>query len=109
MNQYTQLTKELRYQIYGLKQSGMNQTEIAEKIGVNKSTILREFRRNKGQRSWRPKQAQSLRDERKQSCVNGRQFSSNERVEVERLIRDDLSPEQASARLKLEGGLLTSA
>ena len=64
MNQYTQLTKELRYQIYGLKQSGMNQTEIAEKIGVNKSTISREFGRNKGQRGWRPKQAQSLRDER---------------------------------------------
>src|SRR5512136_3211470 len=102
MNQYTQLTKELRYQIYGLKQSGMNQTEIAEKIGVNKSTISREFGRNKGQRGWRPKQAQSLRDERKQSCLNGRQFSSNEWVEVERLIRDDLSPEQAAARLKLE-------
>jgi transposase, IS30 family len=108
MNQYTQLTKELRYQIYGLKQSGMNQTEIAEKIGVNKSTISREFGRNKGQRGWRPKQAQSLRDERKQSCLNGRQFTSNEWVEVERLIRDDLSPEQAAARLKLEGGLLIS-
>ena len=30
MKQYKQLTSELRYQIYGLKQAGLNQTEIAK-------------------------------------------------------------------------------
>jgi len=35
MKQYKQLTSELRYQIYGLKQAGLNQTEIAKKIGVD--------------------------------------------------------------------------
>ena len=48
MKIYKQLTCGLRYQIYGLKQAGLNQTEIAEKMGVNKGTISREFRRNKG-------------------------------------------------------------
>ncbi|CAH1905238.1 hypothetical protein NTGHW29_490027 [Candidatus Nitrotoga sp. HW29] len=76
MNQYKQLTSGQRYQIYGLKQAGLNQTRIAEKMGVDKSTISREFKRNKGQRGWRPKQAQSLRDERRQVCINGKQFSS---------------------------------
>ena len=105
MKKYKQLTSGQRYQIYGLKQAGLNQTRIAQKMGVDKSTISREFRRNKGQRGWRPKQAQSLRDERKQACINGKQFSSDSWAEVERLIRADLSPEQAANRLKLEGEL----
>lgn len=108
MKQYKQLASEQRYQIYGLKQAGLNQTQIAKNIGVDKSTISREFRRNKGQRGWRPKQAQSLRDERKQACINGKQFSSDEWGEVERLIREDLSPEQAADRLELEGQLRIS-
>ena len=85
MKKYKQLTSGQRYQIYGLKQAGLDQTQIAQKIGVDKSTISREFRRNKGQRGWRPKQAQSLRDERRQACINGKQFS----------------PEQAANRLEL--------
>lgn len=108
MKQYKQLTSEQRYQIYGLKQAGLDQTCIAQQIGVDKSTISREFRRNQGQRGWRPKQAQSLRDERKQACSNGRQFSSHEWAEVERLIRADLSPEQAANRLELEGAMQIS-
>ncbi len=51
MKQYKQLTSGLRYQIYGLKQAGLNQTEIAEKIGVDKGTVSREFKRNKEQ-AW---------------------------------------------------------
>ena len=108
MKKYKQLTSGQRYQIYGLKQAGLNQTQIAQKLGVDKSTISREFRRNKGQRGWRPKQAQSFRDERRQALANGKCFSSDEWVEVERLIRDDLSPEQAANRLELEGGLQIS-
>ena len=108
MKTYKQLTSEQRYQIYGLKQAGLNQTRIAQKIGVDKSTISREFRRNKGQRGWRPKQAQSLRDERKQVCLNGKQFLSDEWAEVGRLIRADLSPEQVADRLALEGRLQIS-
>jgi IS30 family transposase len=108
MTKYKQLTREQRYQIYGLKQAGLDQTQIAQKIGVNKSTIAREFRRNKGQRGWRPKQAQSLRYERKQACSNGKKFTLNEWAEVERLIREDLSPEQIANRLKLEGGFQIS-
>ena len=108
MKEYKQLTSGQRYQIYGLKQAGLNQTRIAQKMGVDKSTISREFRRNKGQRGWRPKQAQSLRDERRQACINGKQFSSEEWAEVERLIQEDLSPEQAANRLELEGELQIS-
>lgn len=108
MKQYTQLNQEQRYHISGLSKSGWNQTQIADEIGVNKSTISREFRRNKGQRGWRPKQAQAMRDERRQACINGKQFTLNEWAEVDRLTRADLSPDQVSNRLELEIGLQIS-
>lgn len=108
MKQYKQLTSEQRYQIYGLKQAGLDQTQIAQKMNVHKSTISRELSRNQGQRGWRPKQAQGLRDERKQACRNGRQFAAMDWAEVERLVRGDLSPEQTAARLALEGTLQIS-
>ncbi|HEB56323.1 MAG TPA: IS30 family transposase, partial [Gammaproteobacteria bacterium] len=50
MMRYTQLTLEQRYQIQALMKAGKNQTEIAEIIGIHKSTISREVRRNTGQR-----------------------------------------------------------
>ena len=50
IKRYKQLTREQRYQIYGLNQTDLNQTQIAQKIGVHKSTIAWEFKRNKGQR-----------------------------------------------------------
>ena len=75
---------------------------------MDKSTISRELKRNKGEHGWRPKQAQRLRDERRRGCINGKQCSLNDWAEVERLIRQDLSPEQAAARLELEGGLQIS-
>lgn len=43
---YNQLTLEQRYKIEALKSAGTTQTQIAEIIGVHKSTISREFRRN---------------------------------------------------------------
>jgi len=108
MKHYKQLTREQRYQISGLKKAGLNQSRIADEVGVNKSTISRELRRNKGRRGWHPKQAQELRDGRREKCANARRLSMLEWAEVERLIRQDMSPEQASQRLTLEGGLRIS-
>jgi IS30 family transposase len=78
MKQYTQFNQEQRYHISGLRKSGWNQTQIASELGVNKSTISREFSRNKGLRGWRPKHAQTMRDERKQTSINGKQLLLNE-------------------------------
>lgn len=108
MKPYKQLTREQRYQISGLKKAGLNQSQIADELVVHKSTISREFRRNKGRRGWHPKQAQELRDERRKNCANAQRHSLLEWTEVERLIRQDMSPEQASQRLALEGGLQIS-
>jgi IS30 family transposase len=60
MRTYTQLTQAQRYQIYALMKMGHPHTQIAECIGVDKSTISRELSRNRGQRGYRPKQAHGL-------------------------------------------------
>ena len=54
METYSQLTSEQRYQIYALLKNQHSQSEIAAKIGVHKSTVSRELRRNTGRRGYRP-------------------------------------------------------
>jgi IS30 family transposase len=54
MKPYKQLASEQRYQIYGLKQAGLDQSQIAIYLGVNKSRISRELSRNKGQTRLAP-------------------------------------------------------
>lgn len=57
MRTYHQLTQEQRYQIYLVLKMGHPQNEIAECIGLHKSTISRELCRNTGGRGYRPQQA----------------------------------------------------
>ena len=100
---HKQLTQEERYQIYALLQAEHNQTEIAEVLGRNKSSICRELQRNTGKRGYRPRQAHMKAMERRRSKVRPR-FSSPLWPFVEDLLRKDWSPEQISGRLKREHG-----
>lgn len=102
MRHYTQLTIEQRYQISGLKKAGFNQSKIATDLNIHKSTISREFKRNKGQRGWRPRQAQEKATERRRGCVSAKKFAHEDWLAVDNLIRQDLSPEQISGRMTLE-------
>ncbi|NPA29644.1 MAG: helix-turn-helix domain-containing protein [Epsilonproteobacteria bacterium] len=43
---YTQLTLRERYQIEALKREGLSQSAIARHIGVHRSTVCRELKRN---------------------------------------------------------------
>ena len=98
---YAQLTREQRYQIYALQKEDHNQAAIARNLGVDKSTISREIKRNHGARGYRPKQAEALAQARKQQRVKPR-ISAAQWRGVERLLRQDWSPEQIAGRLKLE-------
>jgi len=99
---YTQLTQEQRYQIAVLKKAGHMQTDIAELIGVHKSTVSREISRNKGQRGYRPKQAHRLALDRRQAKVKS-SISADDWLRIETLLRQEWSPEEIGARLRLEG------
>jgi len=100
MRQYTQLTQEQRYQIYVLMKANHTQTEIAQLIGVHKSTISRELRRNTGLKGYRPKQAH-------QRCLQRRTQKSVPRITlktwrmVSHLIRQEWSPEQIRDWLRI--------
>jgi len=103
MKQYTQLTEHQRYQISALMKAGHNQSEIAALIGVHKSTISRELRRNCGLRGYRPRQAQLLRQARRQACYQARLPARLWR-RVEHWLGEQWSPEQISAWLRKREG-----
>jgi IS30 family transposase len=100
MRTYHQLTQEQRYQIYALKKTGHSGSEIAEVIGVHKSTVSRELRRNRGGRGYRPQQAQKLAIERRSKAAC--RITTETWTVVEKLLRQEWSPEQISGRLKKE-------
>ena len=106
MKRYKQLTIEQRYQIYGLRKAGFDQSEIAVELKVCKSTISRELKRNSGKRGWRPKQAQEKSVARRQTCKNASRFSSEDFARVDVLIRGKMSPEQVSGRMAFENTLI---
>jgi transposase, IS30 family len=95
MQHYSQLTSEQRYQIYALLKKEHSQSEIAEIVGVHKSTISRELRRNSGGRGYRPIQAHRKALERREDKVR---FGISESTwqRVEQLLREYWSPEQVS-------------
>jgi transposase, IS30 family len=82
MKNYKQLTSEQRYQILGLKRAGMNLSQIADEAGVHKSTIYREFNRNRGLRGWRPKHGEGLRDIRRQKCLYAKRLALEAGVRI---------------------------
>jgi IS30 family transposase len=98
---YTQLTREQRYQINILRKAGHNQTYISLMVGCHKSTISRELRRNRGQKGYRHYQAGELALDRQCEAYRSR-IAWQTWQQVERLLRQDWSPEQIAGRLKLE-------
>ena len=98
---YAQLGLEERYQIYDRLRDGWKQSTIARYLGRSASTISREIRRNRGLRGYRPLQAHSKALARR---LDKGRVRLDEAVwnEVDRLIREDWSPDQISERFCLE-------
>jgi len=103
---YTQLTSKKRYLINSLLKIGFNQTQIAKEVGVHKSTISRELKRNTGKRGYRHKQAQRLADHRRKKP---RQRIKDENWKIiERYLKKYHSPEQVSHCVLKYYGILVS-
>jgi transposase, IS30 family len=98
---YKQLTRYQRYQIYALLKAGHNQTQIAAIVGCHKSTMSRELRRNRGRKSYRPRQAEQLARSRRYESHPPR-IGALTWTRVELLLFQQWSPEQISGRLQLE-------
>ncbi len=100
MRPYHQLTQEQRYQISALLKMRHTNVEIAKILHVHPSTVGREVKRNRDGRGYRPQQAQRLAQARKPTGTP--RISAETWMRVDRLLKQDWSPEQISARLKTE-------
>lgn len=99
---HAQLTSEQRYQIKALMQTKQSKTKIAKIVGVDRSTIYRELKRNTGQRGYRPKQAHRNALERRKGKKKVR-ISREIWSLVEMKLCLDWSPEQIANWLKEHG------
>jgi len=99
--QYSQLTQGQRYQIKALLDIGRKKAEIAHQLGVDKSTISREVRRNRGQRGYRPKQAHEKAVDRCKRKAGVHILPETWQL-IEAKLQLDWSPEQISGWLKKE-------
>ena len=101
---YQHLTIEQRSQIYVLKSTSHLQKDIASYIGVDKSTISRELKRNLGNRVYRYKQAHTMAVERRSlASSKHKKWTSELEEQVNKGLKKQHSPEQISGRLKLVG------
>jgi IS30 family transposase len=94
MGQYTQLTQEQRYQIYAFMKAHFSITDIASEIGVHKSTVSREIKRNRGKKGYRPKQAHCMAIERRQKAKKYVRLTPKVIGLIEEFLYQDFSPEQ---------------
>lgn len=103
MNHYSQLTQEQRYHISGLHKAGNTKTYIADEVGVHKSTISREMRRNSGERGYRPQQAHQFALDKREEAEKHIKFTKElQQIVVEKIMLD-WSPDQISGYLKKNG------
>ena len=102
---YKHLTREQRYAIYLGKQKGETLEMIARSIGVHKSTVSREMRRNStpnGKYVWN--KAHSMAESRLCRTPGNRRLDDVLKWRIVELIRNEQwSPRQISGRLKKEG------
>lgn len=96
---YRQLTQEQRYQIHACQGAGWRQTKIASEIGSHPSTISRELKRNRGQRGYRPQQAERMAQGRRQQKRKDR-LTPADWLTMTALLEQEWSPEQISGSLK---------
>ena len=102
---YKHLTREQRYGIYLGKQKGETLEMIARSIGVNKSTVSREIKRNStpnGRYVWN--KAHDMAESRQRHTPGNRGLAMTLKWRVIELVKtEQLSPRQISGRLRLEG------
>jgi len=105
---YTHLTKEERYQIYAMQKIQASIREMARVLGRAPSTVSRELRRNRGQRGYRPGQANGTARQRAGESRARTRITEQNWADIGVLLRLDWSPEQISGRMRLENNISVS-
>ena len=103
---YHHLTRDQRCQLYTLKKRGDSVSVIADELGVHRSTIYREQKRNTGKRGYRFKQAHEKALQRRHIASSQKQKMTNATISI---IKEKLglqwSPVQISGWIKGQAGM----
>lgn len=95
MGKYKQITPEQRIEIGILLKKEISKTEIACLLGVNRSTVHRELKRNKSKRGgYIHYYAQQQSGKRKERFQNSRKFTEKMKEFVIEKLNEEWSPEQ---------------
>lgn len=109
---YHQITPAERYTLATLRKQvpALSVAEIARLMGRHRSTIARELKRNSSRRDrvYRPYHAQDETNRRRSRSARNSRFALADWNLVTQLLREGLSPDQISGRLRLEGRLAIS-
>lgn len=91
-----------RYEIYHLKKQGLTYSSIAKRIGVHKSTISREFKRNSDSRNgvYKVALAQKKTEERHLNKAKSIRFTEEIVDFATYWLKEDYSPEQIVGKSK---------
>ena len=108
MKTYTQLSYDVRCQIYVLNKTGNTQAAIATAVGTSQSTISRELRRNKGSCGYRYKQAQNLSENRRLIATSPLKMTPQMIHLIDSKLSLKWSPDQISGWLRRENDTLIS-
>jgi len=106
---YQQLIDSQRYQIEAYLKANYTITQIAKELGVHKSTISRELKRNSKKRSYNANYAVIVAKERKKESFKHTVFNENMKRYIEaKLINFQWSPEQIKGRCDLDNEPMVS-
>jgi transposase, IS30 family len=99
---YRQITVDERYTLGLLRQLGYPTAAIARILGRDRSTVLREVRRNRAASdgSYRPQLAEWYARRRRSWSRRNQRFTAAEWVQVHAGLREKWSPEQVAGRLR---------
>lgn len=109
---YHQITPEERYTLaaYRAQQPRLSNAEIARRMERHPSTIGRELRRNaaRGDGAYRASQAQEHTNARRSRTRHWSKLTGKQWMLAENLLREGLSPDQVSGKLRRDGQLHVS-
>ena len=96
MRKYKQITKEQRFQIDALLKQGISKSSIAEQLGVDRSAVHREVKRNSTDRGrYHAAKADEFATIRKERFTGHRTFTTAMKKLIdEKLTQQQWSPEQ---------------
>jgi len=100
MTKNKKLTLEQRYHISAILKANFSLSRIAKNIGVHRSTVLREIKRNSHKNQYDPDIANKKASLRKKMAPKRKKVTSVLLQQIIKLIKKDWSPEQVSGFLK---------